>query len=110
MKFNKRLSLLSIIFSSIFFSALADDGGVGKGTALIEAENQVTVKHGAKAWEKPPSLPAPLAVGDRVQTGELSRAAVRLTDMSVLRLDELTNIEIVPPPNESGKSGLDISS
>ena len=110
MKFNKRICLLNVLVTAVSFPILAQDTGNGDSAALIEAENQVTLKHGDADWQKPPALPAPLAIGDRVQTGELSRAAVRLTDMSILRLDELTNIEIVPPPKESEKAKLDISS
>jgi len=110
MKFNKLLCLLNIvIFTTVFFPVLGQENPRVSGAALIEAENKVTVKHGAAAWQKAPALPAALAIGDKVQTGELSRAAVRLTDLSVLRLDELTNIEIIPPAKESGKERLDIS-
>ena len=94
---------------STLFSLHGQDATKNNGAALIEKENEVTVKHGASDWETPAVLPEPLAVRDRVQTGELSRAAVRLTDMSILRLDELTNIEIVPPPQVSGKEQLNIS-
>ena len=49
-----------------------------------------------------------LATHDRLRTGEDSRAAVRLTDLSVLRIDELTNIEIMPPSTTSDKPGLNV--
>ncbi len=38
-----------------------------------------------------------LAVGDRVRTGDKSRAAVQFSDRSVLRLNERTTLEIQPP-------------
>ena len=105
----KLFCLLGLSLFGMLNLPLRADPPPGKSAAVIEAENQVTVKHGSAAWVKPASLPSALDIGDRVQTGELSRAAVRLTDSSVLRLDELTSVEIVPPPRESDKEGLDIS-
>ena len=49
-----------------------------------------------------------LAVHDRLRTGEDSRAAVRMTDLSVLRIDELTTIEITPPSSASDKPSLNL--
>ena len=49
-----------------------------------------------------------IPIHDRLRTGALSRAAVRLTDLSVLRLDELTTIEILPPQTASDKPTLDV--
>lgn len=42
---------------------------------------------------------------DKVRTGELSRAVVRLSDKSELRLDELTEAEIEPGKAVEVKSG-----
>ncbi len=41
--------------------------------------------------------------GDRVRTRAHSRAAVQLSDRSVVRLDELTTLEILPPRNAEKK-------
>lgn len=110
MRFCKPVYLLTVLtFAAPSFPVCGQANPNENGAALIEAENQVSVKHGDGPWQKSTSRPEALAIGDKVQTGELSRAAVRLTDMSILRLDELTTIEVVPPPNESGKEGLDIS-
>lgn len=38
-----------------------------------------------------------LTIRGRLRTGEESRAVVRLTDASILRADELTVTEILPP-------------
>jgi tetratricopeptide (TPR) repeat protein len=75
--------------------------------ALLEAENKVAIKKEGADWQ--PSAPVlPLTIGDGIQTGELSRAAVRLTDLSVLRMDELTTIEILPPEKLNGNEGLNV--
>lgn len=49
-----------------------------------------------------------LSVHDRLRTGEDSRASARLGDSSVLRIDELTTIEILPPKEAGGKATLDL--
>ena len=59
------------------------------------------------AW-KSATVGQTLAVHDHLRTGEDSRAAVRMTDLSVLRIDELTNIEIMPPSTASDKPGLNV--
>jgi hypothetical protein len=46
---------------------------------------------------KPATVGQKLAVHDWLRTGEDSRAAVRLSDSSILRLDEFTENEILPP-------------
>jgi tetratricopeptide (TPR) repeat protein len=99
-----------IVFIPVAGNALrAQDDPHANRSALLEAENKVSLKQGGADWTPFKALPTPLAIGDRVRTGDLSRATVRLTDLSVLRMDELTSIEILPPANESGKEGLDIS-
>jgi len=75
---------------------------------LIEAENNVSVKRGETPWQKAEPV-MPLAIGNMVQTGEFSRATVRLSASSVARLDELTRAEIVPPNRESGKASVNLS-
>ena len=74
---------------------------------LLSKENVVDTASGGGGW-KPASVGQSLAVGDKVKTGEDSRAAVRMTDLSVLRIDELTTIEITPPSSTSDKPGLNV--
>ena len=49
-----------------------------------------------------------LSVGDRLRTGERSRASVRLRDLSVLRLGESTSIEIEAPAQGRTKSSIKV--
>src|SRR6266404_5825162 len=74
---------------------------------LLSKENVVDAASGGGGW-KPASVGQSLAVGDKVKTGEDSRAAVWMTDLSVLRIDELTTIEITPPSSTSDKPGLNV--
>ncbi|MEP6663615.1 MAG: FecR family protein, partial [Verrucomicrobiota bacterium] len=50
-----------------------------------------------------------LNVGDRLRTGKRSRATVRLSNLSVLRVFELTTLEIQPPEKE-GRAALNLES
>src|SRR5439155_1260848 len=46
--------------------------------------------------------------GERLRTGLLSRATLRLSDKSVLRINELTTLKIQPPPRFSNAPVLDL--
>ena len=76
------------------------------GAVLVEKEKIVEAQTRNGAW-KPAVVGLALAVHDRLRTGEFSRAAVRFTDLSMLRVDELTTIEISPPTGGSGRQTLD---
>ena len=51
-----------------------------------------------------------LLVGDRVRTGLRSRATVRLSNLTVLRVNELTTLQIQPPSKPGKQSALDLES
>ncbi len=107
MRIRSALLIFSIA-ASANLQLHAQEKATDDEAALVEAENQVSAKRQGSSWQK--AVPIfPLAIGNSVQTGELSRAVVRLTDSSMLRLDELTTIEITHPPRESTKPTLDLS-
>lgn len=109
--FPKACLGLCICGSMLVATALrshAQDAPKTAAAALVEAENNVSVKLGETPWQKAEPV-MPLAVGNIVQTGEFSRATVRLSHSSVARLDELTRAEIVPPNRESGKAAVNLS-
>ena len=98
---------LSLLLAAVPICASAQQAPPGEGAALIEVENDVAAKRGSAAWQKAePTLP--LAPGDKVKTGKKSRAAVRLTDRSVMRLDQTTVFEIGPPSGADGAPSLDL--
>ena len=70
---------------------------------LIEAAGQVESYSGRTAIWTRAEVGARLEPGDRVRTLAQSRAAVQLSDRSVIRLDELTTLEILPPRNAEKK-------
>ncbi len=70
---------------------------------LIEAAGQVEIYSGRSSNWSAAAVGASLEPGDRVRTHAQSRAAVQLSDRSVIRLDELTTLEILPPRNSETK-------
>ncbi len=74
---------------------------------LIEGAGQVDLYSARAAGWSTAAVGATLEPGDRVRTLAQSRAAVQLSDRSVIRLDELTTLEILPPRNgEKKRFGL----
>ena len=72
---------------------------------LIEKEGTVEKKaKGGGAWGVAEKA-TPFASLDKVRTGELSRAVLRLSDKSELRIDELTEAEVEPGKSVEVKSG-----
>lgn len=74
---------------------------------LLTKVNLVDAAKPSGAWSTA-EVGQSLAVRDRLRTGEDSRASARLTDASVLRIDELTTIEILPPKETNAKATLDV--
>jgi tetratricopeptide (TPR) repeat protein len=78
-----------------------------QGAALLTKENVVDVARSGASWQA--GVPGqPLAIQDQVRTGELSRGTVRLTNLSVLRMDELTTIQILPPEQLGRSEGMNL--
>jgi Tfp pilus assembly protein PilF len=89
---------------------LAGLGQTAGGTTdaqVVEVEHTVQYEPPGGAWADA-AVGQALPVHYRLKTGTLSRAAVKLTDLSVLRLDELTTIEIEPPQVTTDKPTLDV--
>jgi outer membrane receptor protein involved in Fe transport len=75
-------------------------------SVLLTVEGRVEVaRRGLLDWA--PATPnQELQTGDRVRTGLKSRATLRLSDLSVVRLDQLTVLEIRASQGEAEKAGL----
>jgi len=66
-------------------------------TVLVEIENRVEIQRaGARVWD-PGTTNQILFPGDRLRTGERSRAVLRLSDLTLVRLGELGLTRRVPP-------------
>jgi tetratricopeptide (TPR) repeat protein len=86
--------------------ALAQDNN-SKEAELISKENLVDAAHPKADWQ-PAFVGQKLTWHDRLRTGEDSRAALRMSDFSIQRLDELTELEVLPPPTTTDKATLDV--
>ena len=89
--------------------ASAQEGTAPSGeSVLVTVEGRVEVSpSGSLKWSA--GVPEQkLAVGDRVRTGLKSRATLQLSDLSVLRLNQLTVLEIKAPQAEGEKSNIGI--
>src|SRR6516162_11506660 len=79
-----------------------------KGEAkLISKENSVDSSRPPGEWRSA-TVGQELIVHDRLRTGEDSRAAVQFGDSSVLRIDELTEEEILLPQVANSKPTLNL--
>jgi len=90
-------------------SAGAAAGGGDDRTILITADGKVDVTpKGVSAW-RPGRTNQVLNVGDRLRTGKNSRATLRLSNLSVLRVFELTTLEI-QPTEQTSRASLNLES
>ena len=77
---------------------------------LVEKEGKVEIsRKGSTAWTAA-QLNEKVQVGDRLRTGLRSRAALRWSELSVLRVAELTSMEIQSPEGASTKPQLELRS
>ena len=104
---GKTLLLAVAAGSALLPIAQAQTPDSAGNASLLSKENVVDAASGGGLWASA-TVGQALAIHDRLRTGEDSRAAVRMTDLSVLRIDELTTIEITPPPSASDKPGLNV--
>ncbi|MBI3881305.1 MAG: FecR domain-containing protein [Verrucomicrobia bacterium] len=69
----------------------------GVFSQIIEVAGRVEFAAAGQAAWQPAKVGAALKPGDRLRTQAQSRAALQLSDRSVVRLDERTTLEIQPP-------------
>lgn len=92
--------------------ASALHGGVSKpACAVLEAQNEVehSIPAAADEWDVT-SVGDQLDFGTRVRTGEFSRAALQLPAGSVIRLNELSAVELQPSLKDDEPARLQIRS
>lgn len=82
--------------------------GKAQNAKIVEIENIVLSATGPSGEWTPAVKDQRLAVRDRIRTRQRSRAAVRLTDLYTLRLDQFTTIELIPAFVGDGKPRLDL--
>ena len=87
-----------ILFGAIVLGMVAAFGQeTNTPSRVIEAAGRVEFAASGSVNWRVAATGFALNPGDRLRTGERSRAAVQLSDRSVIRLDERTTLEILPP-------------
>ena len=105
--FFRLAALLLFLAASMTATARAADA---TDAQLLTLEGKVEVAAtGTSDW-KSGSTNQTLHVGDRLRTGLRSRATVRLSNLTVLRVNELTTLQIQPPTANGKQAGLDLKS
>ena len=102
-------TLIGLLLSFVCFAALAQTPK-DASSRLLSAEGKVEVARAGQAAWSAGATNQVLQNGDRVRTGVRSRATIRLSDMSVLAVKELTTLEIRPPQAPGANSGFDLKS
>lgn len=97
---------LTALALAVPFAASAEEPAAPSGRlAKIAAAQNVVESRPAGADDWVPAAPGKELFGnDRVRTGAASRAAILYADDTLHRIDEKSEVEIVPP--QSGESGL----
>src|ERR1041385_4366841 len=92
-------------------AARAADAAAGKLVcALLTKEGKVEVARKGEAQWAVAQTNQVLQIGDRLRTGVRSRATLRWSNLSVVRVNELTSLEIQPPEKAGDKPQLDLKS
>ncbi|MEY2411370.1 MAG: hypothetical protein QOF48_4040 [Verrucomicrobiota bacterium] len=116
MNFRPALILL-FVASAIAFPAivpaqrvLAPPSAAALQSVLLTIEGTVEVASAGTLNWKPGQTNQILNVGDRIHTGDGSRATLLLSDRSVLRVGDSTTLEIRPPAQAGKRMLLDLKS
>ena len=106
-----RIALAGLVSAGCLFTLAlpAQDVDGSNAATLVSKDNRVDIAGASGAWS-PANAGQTLRAGDRLKTGEDSRANVRMADGSVLQLDELTTIEIKPPKAANSSATLNVPS
>jgi hypothetical protein len=97
-----------LLVSTLAFGCKRSSGILAE---LETREGSVTRDYSVKvgAWESAP-VRSTFKVGDAVRTGKQSRATLRLSDHSAVKLDDETLIRFLAKPPGSNAQGLDVQS
>jgi Tfp pilus assembly protein PilF len=88
--------ILTFGFVRLAAQAPAAGDAPAVSSLLLTVEGKVEVAPAGTLTWAPGKASQPLQVGDRVRTGPRSRATLRLSNLTVLRVNELTTLEIRP--------------
>jgi outer membrane receptor protein involved in Fe transport len=105
-RFHSLFSFLSLLLA-VGVNALAAESPTA---TLLTMEGKVEVaRKGGGPWSLAQTNGV-LSIGDRLRTGLRSRATLRWSEMSVVRINQLTSLELQPPPTGGDKPQLELKS
>jgi tetratricopeptide (TPR) repeat protein len=87
-----------------------DAGSGPKETVLLMASGTVEVAPPESSNFTPAHAKQVLRVGDQIRTGKNSRATIRLSNLSVIRVYELTTMAIRPPTKAEANAAIEVKS
>jgi tetratricopeptide (TPR) repeat protein len=102
-------ALVCLCLLQLAISAFGQAAGPGpKESVLLTLSGEVGVKAVGSNDFAPGQPKQVLQLGDQVKTGKNSRASIRMSDLSVLRVYELTTLEIKPPSSAKANEVIDV--
>jgi len=101
----RRISSIIVLLAFTTISAVSQTNSVPAPelSFLLEAAGRVEVSSTTNPTWQTAKVGLALRPGDRIRTLEQSRAAVQLSDRSVIRLSERTTLELLPPRHAEKK-------
>jgi Tfp pilus assembly protein PilF len=102
---------LLLVLAGVFPAPAAEPSTGGEESRLIlTIEGKVEVwPTGANDWTAARTNQV-LKIGDQIRTGFRSRATLQLSDLTVMRMNQLTTLEIQPPKTAEAKNTIDVKS
>src|SRR5262245_1516084 len=90
--------LALVLTSGFWHQARAQNASATNVVVLLAFEGRVEVSRASSIRWDPARTNQVLDPGDRIRTGADSRATLRMFDLSVMRLDQETVLELEAPP------------
>ncbi len=106
--FGVWILLTALLFDSVVSGQNHPAAPTTDDSVLLTAEGKVEASSAGLMDWLPAHTNQILRVGDRLRTGLHSRATVRLSNLTVLRVNELTTLQIQPPSQAGKQSALDL--
>jgi len=103
------LFILAWLTTSISLKAQSSGGGTDALLLTVAGKVEVAPRDNPTGWA-PGHTNQILKLGDRLRTRKNSRATLRLSNLSILRVDELTSMEIQPPDAPGHRPVLNLES
>jgi hypothetical protein len=107
---NKSVLFLLNLLTAVSLAAQTTGEPSAQACALITMEGKVEVARRGTAEWVPATRNQTLELGDRLRTKLRSRATLQWSDLSTLRVDQLSTIEIQRPSDPGQKPGLELKS